>query len=106
MELTGRQRRFLRAQAHHLSAILQVGKEGISPPFVDAVDRALLDHELVKIRIGQNAAIGREAAAAELARATGSEVAQILGNTVLLYRAHPEEPVIQLPRSGTRQTGQ
>jgi RNA-binding protein len=97
MTLTGKQRRFLRAQGHHLAAVLQIGKEGISAGFVDAVDRALEDHELIKIRVGQNAVLDREQAATELARATDSHVAQVLGNTMLLYRRHREEPRIELP---------
>lgn len=101
MGLTGKQRRFLRARGHHLPAILQIGKEGLSPGFVQALDQALEDHELVKIRVGQNAILddrdARRQAAAELAQATGSEVAQLLGNTMLLYRPHPDEPRIQLP---------
>ncbi|MCG8423456.1 MAG: ribosome assembly RNA-binding protein YhbY [Proteobacteria bacterium] len=97
MSLTGKQRRFLRAKGHHLPAVLQIGKEGLSPSLIEALDRALLDHELVKIRVGQNALVDRKSAASELARATSSEVAQVLGKTLLLYRAHPEQPVIELP---------
>ena len=97
MALTGKQRRFLRAQGHHLTAVLQLGKNGITPAFVAAVDQALLDHELIKIRIGQNAQVERDEAAEKLALATGGEVAQVVGSMLLLYRQHPEEPVIALP---------
>lgn len=97
MSLTGKQRRFLRARGHSLAAILQVGKEGLSTAFIEAVDRALDDHELVKIRIGNNSLLERQDTAGELASRTGSEVAQVLGNTMLLYRPHPEEPLIVLP---------
>lgn len=99
MTLTGKQRRFLRAQGHHLTPVLQIGKHGVSPAFLEAVDQALLDHELIKIRVGQNALVEREEAATEIAQATGSEVAQVLGSTLLLYRPHPEKPRIQLPKS-------
>lgn len=95
--MTGKQRRFLRAQGHHLSAVLQIGKNGITPAFVAAVDQALLDHELIKIRIGQNALVDREDAAEKLARATGGEIAQLVGSMLLLYRPHPDEPVLVLP---------
>lgn len=97
MSLTGKQRRFLRSQGHHLTAVLQIGKEGVSPAFVQAVEQALLDHELIKIRVGANAVLDRKQAAADLAGATTSEIAQVLGNTLLLYRPHPEEPRITLP---------
>ncbi|HWN70097.1 MAG TPA: ribosome assembly RNA-binding protein YhbY [Haliangium sp.] len=101
MSLTGKQRRFLRSLGHGLTAVVQMGKEGITPALVQAVSQALEDHELIKIRIGQGALLDnkseRMAAAEELARQTDSEVAQILGHTVLLYRHHPEEPRIELP---------
>lgn len=97
MSLTGKQRRFLRARGHHLDPVLQVGKEGLSPAFLDALDQALAHHELVKVRVGSNALLDRRSAAEELASRTGSEIAQVLGNTLLLYRPHPEEPQIVLP---------
>jgi len=97
--LTGKQRRFLRAQGHALRPIVLVGKDGVDDGLVAAVDRGLTDHELVKIKI-VGAELDRDAAADEIATRTKSEVAQILGNTVLLYRADPEEPEIVLPRGG------
>lgn len=98
--LTGKQRRFLRSLGHSLHPIVLVGKDGIDDGLVAALDRALADHELVKIKIGDSATLERADAADELAQRTRSEVAQILGNTVLLYRAHPDEPTIELPRGG------
>jgi len=97
MALTGKQKRFLRGRGHSLAATVQVGKEGVTDAVVDALDQALLDHELVKVRIGQNAMVERHDAAKELAQRTAAEVAQILGNTLLLYRAPPDEPQLQLP---------
>ncbi len=97
MTLTGKQRRYLRGLGHALTAVVTIGKEGITPAVTRAIDQALFDHELIKIRIGQNAPVDRKDAAAQLAVETTSEVAQILGNTVLLYRRHPDEPTIELP---------
>ena len=94
--LTGKQRRFLRSLAHDLK-VVQVGKGGIDDGLVKAVDQALADHELVKIKVGENAELDRYEAANEIAAQTGSEVAQVLGNTVILYRPDPEEPEIKLP---------
>jgi RNA-binding protein len=97
MSLTGKQRRHLRALGHNLAAVVQIGKEGLSEAFVAAVDQALTDHELIKIKVGQNAEVERDEAAATLASSTTSQVAQILGKTILLYRPHPEKPQIRLP---------
>jgi RNA-binding protein len=98
MPLTGKQRRFLRARGHGLNPLVQIGKSGVTEELLGAVDQALLDHELIKIRIGKNAILDRKDAAAELAERTGSEVAQVLGSTILLYRPHPDEPQLRLPR--------
>ncbi|HLU64640.1 MAG TPA: ribosome assembly RNA-binding protein YhbY [Kofleriaceae bacterium] len=97
MALSGKQRRYLRALGHALNPVVQVGRGGLSDPVIEAVETALVDHELIKVKIGQGSELERQGAADELARRTGSEVAQVLGNTVLLYRAHPERPVIELP---------
>jgi RNA-binding protein len=95
--LSGKQRRYLRGLGHELKVIVQIGKDGIDDGLVAAVDRALEDHELVKLKIGEAADLDRHEAADSIARKTHSEVAQVLGYTVLLYRAHPDEPTIVLP---------
>ena len=95
--LTGKQRRHLRALGHALRPVVQIGKEGVTESLVDAIDRALLDHELIKVKIGENAGVERHEAAEAIAERTRSEVAQVLGNTVVLYRRRDEDPVIELP---------
>jgi RNA-binding protein len=98
--LSGKQRRHLRGLGHALAPILQIGKEGLSDAFVAAVERALGDHELVKIRVLGNAPHERHEAGEELAGLTTSELVQVLGNSLLLYRPHPDEPKLELPDAG------
>lgn len=95
--LTGKQRRHLRGLGHKLAVVVQVGKGGIDEGLVKAIDQALADHELIKIKIGENAELERQDAADQIAAKTKSQVAQVLGNTVLLYRADPDDPQIVLP---------
>jgi RNA-binding protein len=95
--LTGKQRRHLRALGHELRPVVQLGKDGIDDGLVKAIDQALADHELIKIKVGENADVDRHEAADAIAARTKSEVAQVLGNTVLLYRADPDDPQIKLP---------
>lgn len=97
--LNGKQRRYLRGLGHDLKPIVLVGKDGIDDGLVAAVDQALDDHELIKLKVGESASLDRHDAAEAIAHKTKSEVAQVLGNTVLLYRAHPDEPTIVLPRA-------
>jgi RNA-binding protein len=96
MALSGKQRRALRALGHHLKAVLQVGHLGVTESLVAALEQALHDHELVKVRISENAPEPRAETAQTLAKATTSEVAQVLGRTALLYRARPEDPKIRI----------
>ena len=99
MALTGKQRRHLRALGHALPVVAQVGKGGLTDAFVDGVDQALATHELVKLKLLDTADLDRHQAADELARRTRAEVAQVLGNTILLYRPDPDQPRIELPRA-------
>ncbi len=96
-KLSGKQRRYLRALAHELHPLVHIGKSGIDDGLVAAVDRALLDHELIKVKLGDAAGLDRHDAADSLAVRTHSDVAQVLGNIVVLYRAHPDEAKIKLP---------
>ena len=98
MSLSGKQRRHLRSLGHHLEPLVKIGKAGLEDGVLAALEQALLDHELVKVRIGQGSPVKRDDAAEVLAKGTGAEVAQILGKSLLLYRPHPESPTIRLPQ--------
>lgn len=98
MTLTGKQRRHLRALGHHLQPTVQIGKHGLTDAVSAAVDVALTTHELIKVRIDGESPADRHEAADALAEALKAEVAQVVGNTLLLYRRHPQTPVIVLPK--------
>jgi RNA-binding protein len=98
-ELTGRQRRHLRALGQKLTATLHVGQEGVSDAVVQQADAQLEIHELIKVRVGDNAPEDRHETAAALAERTRAHLAQVLGRTALLYRRRKEEPRIVLPAS-------
>ncbi len=96
--LTGKQRRFLRAKGHLLQAVLHVGKEGVSEALVKNANVQLQAHELIKVKVGEGAPVSRHRVAEQLAEATRSELAQVLGRTFLIYRARKEKPEIKLPK--------
>jgi RNA-binding protein len=95
--LGGKQRRYLRGLGHHLEPVVQVGKDGLSEGLLGALDAALQQHELIKVRLGESVTGDRHEVAAALASATSSDLVQVLGRTLLLYRARAEEPTIVLP---------
>lgn len=98
MKLTGKQARYLRGLGHHLQAIVMIGKDELTDRVVAATDEALTSHELIKVKLQDGCLSDRRDIANELAQATSSSVAQVLGRTFLLYRRHPENPQIFLPK--------
>lgn len=94
-ELAGFQRKFLRSQAHPLRPLVQVGESGVSEAILGALDAALRDHELVKVRLREPD--DKKAAARALADASQAALCGVVGHTVILYRPHPEDPQIELP---------
>jgi len=96
--LSGRDRRYLRSLAHELRPVVQVGEAGLTPPVVQALEQALLDHELVKVRLREPE--DKKALARALAEAADADLAGLVGHTAILYRRHPERPRIALPAAG------
>ena len=97
--LTGKQRRHLRALGHHLEAVLQIGHEGVTDAVVKQADAQLDTHELIKVKVSENAPQDRTETADALAARCGAHVAQVLGRTALLYRRRKEKPEIVLPKA-------
>ena len=97
-ELTGKQRRHLRALGHHLTPVLQIGHEGVSDALVAQANAQLDAHELIKVKVGESSPLPRHDAADRLAAATRSDLAQVLGRTFLLYRPRDADPAIRLPK--------
>ena len=89
--LSSRERTQLKARAHHLKPIVQMGHAGLTDAFIVEVDRALAHHELIKVRISGDDREARDAAAHEVCTRTGAASVQRLGNLVVLWRPKPEE---------------
>ena len=99
MSLSSKQIRHLRALAHHLKPVVQVGNAGITSAVIAKTDTELTHHELIKVRLldadRQDLADGATA----LCGATRSELVQTIGKLLVLYRQREEDPSIVLPES-------
>jgi RNA-binding protein len=95
--LSDAQRKYLRRLGHDRNPVVLIGNPGLSPSLVAEMDRALSDHELVKVRARVGDRDVRDEMLAELATATRSEVVQRIGHVALYYRRHPTKPGIMLP---------
>jgi RNA-binding protein len=84
--LTSAERRRLRALAHPLAPLAQVGRQGLSDPFVAELDRALESHELIKMRL-RGEREERDAQLAELCERLSCAVVGTVGSVAILFRA-------------------
>jgi RNA-binding protein len=95
--LTGKQKRFLRALGHSLKPVVLVGKGDVSEALIKETSEALASHELIKVKILESCFMDRNDVGAELSAACGADVAQVLGRTLLLYKA-AKQPRLELPK--------
>lgn len=95
--LTGKQKRFLRSQAHHLNPIFQVGKGCVNENMLKQIKEALEARELIKVSVLQNCEMDKDEVGLKLSKGTNSELVQIIGNTIVLYKESTENKQLQLP---------
>ena len=98
--MTSKQRAYLKGLAMTMDPIFQIGKSSLTPENTKAIDEALEARERIKGRVlDNNLEYDARAAAEELAKATRSEVVQVIGTKFVLYReshSKPKEKRIQL----------
>lgn len=108
MELTSKQRAQLKGLANALDTILQIGKDGLGENLIKQTDDALEARELIKGRVlDNNLEYDARTAAEELAKATRSEVVQVIGTRFVLYReshSKPRDKRIQLVKPAARRS--
>lgn len=96
--LTGKQKRFLRAEAHHLTPIFQVGKGGVNDNLIKQIEEALEVRELIKVSMLDTCSEDKHDVANQLAEGSDAELVQLIGRTVVLYKESKEQKKIELPR--------
>jgi len=94
--LTSKQRAKLKSVAMTEDTILQVGKNGIPDTLVTQVNDALRAREIVKMKVLDSSPVTAQEAAAELSEKTKSEVVQVIGNKMVLFKRNPQQPKIKL----------
>jgi RNA-binding protein len=99
MEITTKQRAYLRSLATQLDTIMQIGKGGVGEAMVKTVSDALEARELIKMRVLETSGATPREMAEELAAATESEVVTVIGSKIVLYRqaSDPKRRKIELP---------
>ena len=95
--MTTKQRAYLKSRAMTITPILQLGKGGLTPQNTAAVEEALAARELIKISVLQNCMEDPKEMAQVLSERTHSQVVQVIGKKIVLYKPDKDDPKIVLP---------
>ena len=90
MSLSSAQKKAFRSIGHHLQPIVTVSENGLSEGALQELERALRDHELIKVKLALPERDDRRAMIEELIQLSGAELVQSLGKVALLYRHNPK----------------
>ncbi len=102
--MTSKQRSYLKGLAMNLEPIFQVGKSSVTPELTQAVAEALEARELIKLNVLKNCLDDGKEIAVTIAERTHSEVVQVIGSRIVLYKPAKDEwkRKIVLPKSQER----
>ena len=95
--MTSKQRAYLKGLAMTMDPIFQIGKQAITPEFTQGISEALESRELIKITVLKNCAEDVKELGILLSERTRSELVQVIGRKIVLYRPRKENPKIVLP---------
>ena len=96
--MTSKQRAYLKSLASTLNPIFQVGKSSLTPEFTQAIEEAFNTKELIKIAVLKNCMDDPNEIAQAVAERTHSQVVQVIGKKIILYKPDKKNPKIILPR--------
>lgn len=98
-KMTSKQRAYLKSLAMKMEPIMQIGKATITPELTESVEQALEARELIKINVLKNCVAMPGDVAALLAERTHSDVVQVIGRKIVLYRESKTKKKIELPKA-------
>lgn len=96
--MTSKQRAYLKSLASSLNPIFQIGKSNLTPEITEAVNEAFNTHELIKIAVLKNCMEDPHAIADIISERTHSQVVQVIGKKIILYKENKDNKKIELPK--------
>lgn len=97
MKLSNSQKRFLRGLTHSINPVVMVAEKGLTDNVLEAIEEALDQHELIKLKLRSDRETRREWVAT-ISERFGATAVQSIGQVACFYRRNPKKPVIELPR--------
>ncbi len=95
--MTSKQRAYLMSLASNLNPIFQIGKSSLTPELTEAIGEAFNNRELIKIAVLKNCFDDPREIAQMVAERTHSQVIQVIGKKLVLYKPDKDKPQIKLP---------
>ena len=92
--MTSKERAYLKGLAMNMDPIINIGKGSVTPELVAAVDEAIEKRELIKLGVLKNCMDDPKVIAEMIAGRTNSQVVQVIGKKIVLYRANKKNPKI------------
>lgn len=99
--LSQKQKKHLKGLAHSLSPVVLIGKEGLSSGIIQTINDELLNHELIKVKIGNTSGLEKHSTCSAITDQTEGALVQLIGKTIILYKANPKkdkEKRIRIPK--------
>lgn len=96
--MTSKQRAYLKSLASKLNPIFQVGKSSLTPELTAAIQESFNKNELIKVAVLKNCADDPNEIAEMVAGRTHSQVVQVIGKRIMLYKPDRDKPRIVLPK--------
>lgn len=90
--LSNAQKKTLRRLGHELTPLVTIGKEGLTDSVIEAIDSVLTSFELIKVKLLNTTPLDKKSAADVIPKRTSSNLVQLIGKTLLLYRPNPKRP--------------
>lgn len=95
--MTSKQRSYLKGLAMNIDPVFQIGKSGLTPEVTEAVSEAFNTRELIKLSVLKNCLENPKEIADILGERTKSQVVQVIGKKIILYKESKDHKKIELP---------
>ncbi len=96
--MTSKQRAYLMSLASNLNPVFQIGKSSLTPEITEAIGECFNNNELIKIGVLKNCFDDPRAIGEMLAERTHSQLVQVIGKKIVLYKPNKDKPKIELPK--------
>jgi|SRR5574344_864573 RNA-binding protein len=98
MELTTKQKLFLKNKAHDIKPVVMIGKKGLADSVIEEIISSIEHHELIKVKVALEDKTQKAEVAAFIAEKAEAEVIQFMGNNITLFKQAKKNSKFYLPK--------